>query len=108
MSTEGVMRFVTMVSNQAELQHHVDALNGDLPGLVRLASANDCQFSAQDWIDTVTALRDRDELSDEALDKVVGGTTSTTASLGDFSSRFACFPPIGTSINLGASRTLIG
>jgi len=110
MSTENALRFVIKVRNEADLQHHVDALNGDLSALVRLADANDCRFSAQDWIDAVTTLQEAEELTDESLDRVVGGTMGASAivgaSFGDVSARFACFPPIGSIPGGGGGRTL--
>jgi len=108
MTTESVLQFVGKVGEVAKLQQQVDGLNGDLDGLVKLAAETGCKFTPQEWIATVSALRDGSELSVDALQAVVGGTVNTGASYaptaGDVQARFACFPPIGTAIDVTKGR----
>lgn len=100
MTTESVLQFVKKVGASPNLQQQLDSLNGDLDGLVKLAAQAGNEFTPNQWMETVTALRAGDELNGEQMNQVVGGVTTVNAtyapSMADINARFACFPPIGT------------
>lgn len=108
MTTESVLRFVSKVGAAPELQRRVDGLEGNLAALVRLATEAGFEFTQQEWMATVSGLSDQAELSGEALDQVVGGAIgaapSYAPSASDVQARFACFPPIGTKIDVTSGR----
>jgi len=108
MTTESVLQFVGKVGDTPKLQHRVDGLNGDLGGLRKLATEAGYEFTPQEWLATVSELRDGGELSGDALQGVVGGMSGAGASysptIGDVQARFACFPPIGTRIDVTSGR----
>ena len=71
MSEQSVIAFVKQVSRESALQQQVEALPGDVGGLVQLASAAGFNFSAEEW--KAVAASSFGELSEGDLDSMAGG-----------------------------------
>ncbi len=74
MSQEAIVAFDRHLSTNKALQNKVRALQkNDADGLVRIGAEAGYVFSVKELVDMVKAARQANELSDDQLDRVVGG-----------------------------------
>ena len=94
MSQQAALSFMSKANSDAALMQEVNALEGNLNGLIALAAKAGFDFSADDWTGTMADLQSRAsrELSESDLDQVAGGAApSVSPTAVEFSGPLSAF-----------------